>query len=105
MNMKDFSRLSQPDTATDVLELGEKRSNIMLLGKRITIRRLGCPGVTTGPSQSRYYVCNETDRTVIAGPFARKKFANDCLSLLYLRMQHELPLGANLSLSDVAKKA
>ena len=92
MQMSSFSRLRTPDRKSDILELGKKRRNFWMLGKSITIRRVGISGNTTGPTQARFYVCDESDRVVLAGPFCRLKHADSCVSNMFRLMAVELPL-------------
>jgi len=96
MKIDSFARLRVPDTRTDVLELGKKRRNLHLLGKQISIRRVGRSGRTTGPFQARFYVCNESDKKVIAGPFRRLTFADECVENLYRSFQLELPFAPDV---------
>ena len=92
MHISQFARISAPDSRTEVLEYGETRADMVLLGHRITIRRVGTAGITSGPCQARYYVCDETAKIVVAGPFCRKRHATACVGVLFSRMETTLPL-------------
>jgi len=92
MKITCFSRLRTPDYKTDILELGKKRRNFWILGKIVTVRRLGFSGQTTGSTQARWYVCDESEKRVLAGPFCRLRHADSCVSNMFRIMQVELPL-------------
>ena len=87
---KLLSRLAHPYTRTEILEYGKIRRDFHMMGARITVRRKGRSGVTTGPFQSCFYVCNETEKKVICGPLSRLGYADLIINHLMMHMSLEL---------------
>ena len=92
MKISCFARLRTQDRKSDILEIGIRRRNLWLNGSTLTVRRLGLSGHTTGATQARYYVCDETNRVVLAGPFCRLRHADTCLQHMFRLMSTDIPL-------------
>ena len=57
-----------------------------MLGSRITVRRMGRSGVTTGPLQAQFYVCDETKKLVVCGPLSRLRYADLIIDHMMLNL-------------------
>lgn len=87
------AHLYTPYPVRDILGYGKKKRDFVLLGERVTIRRMGRSGKTTGPMQAVFYVCNETTKTVICGPLTRLAHADAVIGRMLEKMQVELTFG------------